>query len=452
MGKTFLIQQTLASKGMYLECTGIKDGTLLDQLSNFNRNFIAVFYPGLPLEAPKSWNEAFERLTSEIKKLPSSTKMIVFFDELPWLASPKSKLIQNIDYFWNTQWSKIPNFKLVVCGSAASWMLDHLINAKGGLYNRVTRTLRLEPFNLMETKEFLESNKIKVTNKQVLDIYMVMGGIPFYLNKIERSKSFSQIINDMCFRDDGFLYQEFPRLFKSLFEDSGLHLKIVKEIAKRHYGISFSELVEKTGKKQGGRFQDRLNELEAAGFIRKFLPYGKKKRGHFYRVIDPYTLFYLRWMSNLSEGHSIPKENDYWTRLSQSAIWSSWAGYAFEVVCLTHVEKIIQALGLKNVGCFISHWQYQSTPGKSESGAQIDLLIDRDDGAITLCEIKYSNEKMSIDKSYAKVLRNKIEVFESHLKTDKQLFLALVTTSGFKENIWSEDLVDGTVELNDFFK
>ena len=453
VGKTFLIQQILSSQGIYFECTGLKDGSLHEQLANFNSSFSHAFYVGLPLQPPKSWAEAFERLTIEAKKLDPSKKLIVFFDELPWLASPKSKLLQNIDYFWNTQWSKIPNFKFVVCGSAASWMINNLINAKGGLYNRVTRNIRLDPFNLLETKQFLEANKIKVTNKHVLDLYMVMGGIPFYLKKIEKSKSLTQNINDICFKEEGLLFHEFSRLFKSLFEEHALNLKIVKEIAKKHYGISFHDLVLQTGKTSGGRFLDRLQELEAAGFIKSFVPYGRSKRDRYYRVIDPYSLFYLRWINDVSEGNQIPKGTDYWMQIFQSSAWSSWAGYAFEIICLTHLDKIIQALDLDKVGCLASSWQHKSPSKTNARGAQIDLLLDRNDDAVTLCEIKYSDQPVKIDKDYARVLKNKIEVFGEYAKPkSKQIFLTLITASSFQQNIWSEDLVDGIVELDDFFR
>ena len=181
VGKTYMLQQFVSTQDVYLECTGTKEGSLKDQLLIFNKSLAKTFYPNAQLEPPRNWYEALERLTAEIKRIPPTKKIAIFFDELPWLASPKSKLMQNIDHFWNTEWQKLPNLKFVVCGSAASWMLDNLINAKGGLYNRITRTIHLEPFNLAETKQFLESKKIKITQKQTLDIYMVMGGIPFYL-------------------------------------------------------------------------------------------------------------------------------------------------------------------------------------------------------------------------------------------------------------------------------
>ncbi|MDF3047877.1 MAG: hypothetical protein K0R73_995 [Candidatus Midichloriaceae bacterium] len=455
IGKTFLVQKFFAQKSVYLECTGIKDGSLKEQLTHFMEVFIKVFYPNIPINSifapPKTWQEAFKILTSEIKKIPTENQVIVFLDELPWLATPRSELLQNLDYFWNTEWSKIPNFKLIVCGSAASWMKNNLINAKGGLHNRVTRTLLLEPFNLAETKLYLKKKKMKISNKDALDLYMVMGGVPYYLNHLDPSRSIAQNITNLCFKKDGLLYNEFPKLFRSLFDQPELSMKIVKAIAAKTYGISLAELIKKTAKSVGGRFQEKLDELEAAGFIQKFLPYGRKKRDHFYRLIDPYCLFYLTWIVEFVEGSSIPYGVDYWSGLLQSGRWNNWAGYAFENTCLLHVDKIIKALGLEGIGCRISRWRHVPSVGSKELGAEIDLIIDRDDGAITLCEVKYSIQPFIIDKAYAKILANKIEVFERHLKPAKTVFLIMITTGGLKKNLWSEDLISKSLELKDLF-
>lgn len=452
IGKTYLIEQTFSQGEIYMDCTGIKDGNMHDQLVNFIEGFQAAFYPDLSLSVPKSWRDAFDLLTREIKKIPTSKKIVVFLDELPWLSTSKSKLLQNLDFFWNTRWRKIPNFKLIVCGSAASWMLENLINAKGGLHNRITKSMHLEPFTLGETKKFLEANGVKLTENQTLEIYMVTGGVAFYLSQIQKSKSVSQNINDICFHKDGLLHLEFPRLFKSLFSAAELNLRIVREISKYRSGISVTDLVKKCGKKPGGRFSDRLSELEAAGFVQKFLPYGKQKRDHYYKIIDEYTLFYLRWIEEIVEGKSIPRGVNYWVNISKSPAWQSWAGYAFEGVCYKHADKIINRLGLGSISCLIGSWRYVPRAGAKESGAEIDLLLDREDNAITLCEIKYTANHFTIDKSYAKNLMNKVDTFKQHFATSKQIFLVMITTMGLKKNIWSDELVEGEVRLADLFK
>lgn len=451
VGKTFLVQQCLSNKGIYLECTGLKDGSMQDQLASFIKSFQAVFYPRLSLSVPKSWRDAFELLTQEIKQMPKSKKVIIFLDELPWLATKKSRLLQSLDHFWNTQWSKISNFKLIVCGSAASWMLNKLINAKGGLYNRLTKIILLEPFTLAETKLYLKSKGIDLSEQQVLDIYMIFGGIPYYLDQMNKSKSIAQNVNDICFRKNGLLFSEFPRLFRSLFDAADINLMIVMAIAKYRYGISFKELVKVLGRTVGGRFGERLAELEAAGLIQKFLPYGRKRRDHYYRITDEYILFYLKWIKKIVDGQEIPKSANYWVQISNTPAWQSWAGYAFEGICRKHADSIVRKLGLESIGCLIGNWKYLPIHKSKEDGAQIDLLLDRQDNAISVCEIKYSSKIFSLDKNEAKNLLNKIEVFQKQTKTKKQIFLIMVTTMGLKRNVWSEDLVHNIIALHDLF-
>lgn len=345
----------------------------------------------------------------------------------------------------------MPNLKLIVCGSAVSWMLNKLINAKGGLYNRLTKTILLEPFTLGETKKYLENKKVGLTAKQVLDIYMVLCGIPYYLNQINRSKSVAQNVNDICFKKDGLLFSEFPRLFKSLFDAADVNLMIVKTIAKCRYGISFKELIKKTGKTAGGRCSERLSELEAVGLIQRFLPYGRKRRDHYYRITDEYTMFYLKWIAEIVAGKEVPKSSNYWAQIINTQVWQSWAGYAFEGICQKHADKIANKLGILSIGCLIGNWRYITTPKSKDFGTQIDLLFDRQDDAITVCEIKYSSKLFSLDKTEAKKLAHKIDVFQKQTKTKKQLFLAMITTLGLKRNIWSEDLVNEDIDLQDLF-
>lgn len=438
VGKTYLIRKFFSKKGLYFELTGMKDASLAEQLQNFVETFGRLLYPGLPLSRPSSWRDAFKMLTDA---LPSDRKITLFFDELPWLAHPKSKFMQALDYFWNTHWSQMPNVTMIVCGSAASWMLEKLINAKGGLHNRLTQTIRLQPFNLNETEQFLRSQSIRYAQKQVLDLYMVMGGIPYYLKHVEKGKSAVQNINAICFQSEGLLRTEFPRLFHSLFNAAEVNLRIVREIAKRREGISREELIRKTKIESGGTLSRRLHELEAAGFIRSITPYGYYMRRQYYKVIDEYTMFYLNWIEPL--GNREPEEH-YWENRINTPAATTWHGYAFESVCDKHRSQIRKALGLGNIATDTSSWRSKD--------AQIDLLLDRADGAITICEIKYSKNIYSLDKSYAKKLANRLELFEKQAKPNKQLFLALITTQGLKKGLWSEDLIDQVVTLKDLFK
>ncbi len=449
VGKTFLIREFFESQGRYFELAGKKEAPPTEQLKNFAESFSKTFYSGIALLPPKNWRDALALLTREVEKTPTK-KHLLFFDELPWLATQKSGFIQALDYFWNSCWSRMPNIKVILCGSAASWMLEHLINARGGLHNRLTRTILLNPFNLHEAQEYLLSRKVRLNEKHLLDLYMSIGGIPYYLNYVEGGKSAEQNIQEMCFNANGALFTEFKRLFESLFENAELNLRIIREIACKREGVSREDLLKKLNISSGGTFNKRLNELQAAGFIRGFIPYQHKKKEQYFRVIDEYSSFYLTWIDPIAE-KGFPQPN-YWKLCTRTPRWHSWTGYAFESVCLKHLPQILHALRLNSIACEIGNWRFAPLKGSKEAGAQIDLLFDRQDNAVTLCEIKYSANKYLIDKPYAKDLERKLDVFQSKTKTQKQLFLALITVNGMKKNLWSEELITNQVDLKDLFK
>lgn len=448
VGKTFIIREFFSQNECFFELAGKNETSTNEQLKNFAEAFSKVFYQDIPLLPPKNWREALHLLTREIEK-ESSKKIVIFFDELPWLASRKSGFIQALDYFWNAYWSQMHHVKVILCGSAASWMLEHLIHAKGGLHNRITRIMHLQPFNIEETKEYLISRNIKLNEMHILDIYMVMGGIPYYLNYIEKGKSAEQNIQDICFTSNGILHTEFERLFRSLFDMAEINLRIIREIARKREGISREELLKKLEMTSGGTFNKRINELQSAGFIHSFVPYRHKKKDQHFRVLDEYSAFYLTWIEPVS-AKGFPQVN-YWKTCLSSSKWAGWAGYAFESVCFKHLSQIINALHLETISCEVGNWRFIPKKGSKENGAQIDLLFDRQDNAITLCEIKYKSSEYSIDKAYAKELHNKIETFQEKTKTKKQLFLAFISTMGIKKGLWNDELVTNELTLKDLF-
>lgn len=452
VGKTHLVRSLFGDHENYVEITGTKDGNLSEQLNNFTEGFSEAFAHGLELKAPKSWEKAFQQLTEKIKQQAElNKKVIIFLDELPWLASPKSKLIQKLDYAWNRHWSKYDNVVLITCGSAAAWMLNNLINAKGGLHNRVTKSILLKPFNLQQTEQFLKHLKINYKRKQITDIYMAFGGIPFYLNQLEKSKSAIQNINDICFKENGLLYGEFDRVFASLFKNSSICKAITKYLALHPYGKDATSIAKHLGENFGGRLTERLHELTAAGFINRFTPIGKKKRDSYYRITDEYSSFYMQWIEELAAKNIAPGEQNYWHTQIKSSKYKAWSGFAFERICNKHIPEIQKALQLSNITCLASSWRYAPKQKTTAQGAQIDLLLDRDDGVITLCEIKYNDKPTSIDKATALNIANKVKIFEQNFKTTKQVTVALISGYGFKPTVWSEDLINQSVALDDLF-
>ncbi len=453
VGKTYLIRNFFTQTSCaFFHVTGIQDGKLTDQLEQFNKQIGTTFYKGANIAPSKRWMEAFEELTKAMQQLSKNKKIVLFFDEFPWMATKRSGLLKALDYYWNRYWVHDPRVKLVVCGSSASWVIENIINNKGGLYNRITRSLRLESFNLAETKLFLKSQGIQLNHHQILELYLVVGGVPHYLTQIEKGKSASQLIDALCFQKNGLLFGEFERLFTSLFNESDIYLKLCRIIASHRYGIGQVQLIKESKTPPGGRIIHRLKELEDAGFIVSFIPYGHKEKGIYYKVIDEYTLFYFHWIEpNLT---SIKKKNQsegYWLSKSKLPNWKSWAGYAFEAVCYKHLQNIRLALAI-DPGAESGSWRYVPKRGEIEEGAQVDLLFDRPDGVVTICEIKYNEQPFTIDKSFAKILLKKAEIYRKYTHTKKQIFIAMITSGGLKRTMYSEEIISDHATLNDLFK
>jgi hypothetical protein len=450
VGKTFLIRNFFKNEGIYFEVTGQYKTNYKQQLENFHNALLKTFQSTRPIPKPASWKEALSLLTFLIKTQLGKEKIILFFDELPWLATQRSGLLSVIDYEWNTEWSNVNNLKLIVCGSAASWVLDNIINATGGLHNRITNTIHLKPFGLGETDEYLKIRGIRLKPIQILELYMVMGGIPYYLNQIEKGKSATEIINTVCFTEDGLLFSEYDRLFRSLFKKAEMHLKIIQKIAMKRNHISRQELINAGGFSSGGGLHDKIKELVSSGFIQEFVPFGKKSRDTVLKITDEYTLFFLEWIGPIKKRGPITNPN-YWLNASKQQKYRTWTGYAFEAVCVKHVQQIIKSLGIENVAGEIGKWHFSPAAGSKKSGAQIDLIINRFDDCINICEIKFSKNKYAIDKKNAHNLLNKINVFEEKTGTKKQIFLTMITTMGLKKTMYSEDLVHSEVVMKDLF-
>lgn len=446
VGKTYLIREFFSSKKCkLLHATGLKKGTQKKQLKKFAEAISETFLDNVALEAPKNWDEAFKILHKQISKYHE--KIVIFLDELPWMATRKSGLLEELDYYWNRNWVKMPNIILVACGSSASWLIKKIINNKGGLYNRVTHSIKLLPFSLSEAGEYLKSREINLNQKHVLSLYMALGGVPYYLKYVERGLTAEQNIQNIFFEKGAPLQDEFKKLFESLFKNADAYIELVKLIAKRKEGVRRAELkVDAKLSSGGGRLSKRLLDLKEAGFIDENIPWGRSK-GEYYKLTDEFCLFYLEWIGSQKQQKFTP---DYWLNQSQRPSYYSWLGYAFEAVCMKHVDQIIHALNIKVSGQ-VGAWRFIPRKKVSE-GAQIDLVIDRSDNAITLCEIKYTDQQYAIDKQYAKNLQNKIEVFKEKTGIKKQIFLAMICANGLKSTKHSEKQVDGgVVTLDDLF-
>jgi hypothetical protein len=451
VGKTFLIRNFFSQAPcIFFHATGIQNGSSKKQLEQFSKQIGLTFFGGASISPSRQWLDAFEELTLAIKQVPSNKTVVLFFDELPWMATRRSGLLEALEYYWNRYWDHDSRIKLIICGSSASWVIEKIINNKGGLYNRVTRTMHLVPFTLNETKDFLAACGVKLNQKQILDLYMVMGGVPHYLALIPPGLSAQQSIELLCFQQSGDLVNEFERLFSSLFKNAEIYVGLIRVMAKHRYGISQAQLIEEGGISEGGTGVKRLKELEEAGFIASFLPHGHQEKGVYYKIADEYTLFYLHWIEPYRRSiRKQIKSRGYWLSKAQSPSWKSWSGYSFEAVCHKHIPQIRKALKI-DPGADIGSWRYIPKSDKEKRGAQIDLLFDRPDDAITICEIKHSNHPFVIDKECAHELEMKVEIYQKQTRTQKQIVLAMIASNGLKFSKYSK-MVDHQATLEDLF-
>ncbi len=440
VGKTFLID-TLLKEYYCFSMTGIQKGNTSVQLTNFAiklSEYDGTYEP----KTPKNWQMAFLQLKAFLKKLPTNRKQVIFIDELPWTYTARSGFIQLLAHFWNDYLSKEPHFILVICGSATSWITKKIINDPGGLHNRVTEKIHLHPFTLSEANEFLIYKGLRLTSQELARIYMTFGGIPFYLDGLKKGETFASAIERLCFMPNGLLRNEYNNLYQALFSNAELHQAIVAVLAKYHTGITRQDILEELKIDNSGSIQRALEELLLSDFIMEFNVYGRKKKGILYRLSDEYTIFYHKFIKTNSK-----YAPGIWQQLSQSQPYKIWAGFAFENLCLKHVAKIKAALGISAVYTEISALKVKSD--MEHPGFQIDLIIDRKDAAINLCEIKFYSTVFSIQKDYYQKLLERRQRFIEYTNTKKQVFLTFITNHGIQKNTYANEVVEAEITLDD---
>jgi uncharacterized protein len=441
VGKTFLIRQYLKNN-MGFDFTGSDEEDNSVQLANFFREFSKQCVDNQPY--PKNWSDAFALLSDYFYSLDNTRKVVIFMDELPWLDKPKSGFLAALQYFWNQHGSQMPHLLLITCGSAASWIIKNLMDAKGGLYNRVTQSIELKPFTLAETEDFLKYKNLKFTRYQILQLYMIMGGIPFYLDAIKPSKSVNQVIDELCFQQNGLLAREFKPLYHSLFKDAQNHLAVIEALAKHPYGMSRQQLLEATEIPNGGSFSRTIENLIDCGFIKQMASFDKKNQDAIFRIIDFYSIFYLKFIRDNSIGRV-----NVWQSIADSASYQSWCGYAFENICLLHIEQIHKSLGISGLYSQTSSWKFKGDP--TMPGTQIDLVINRKDGIIHLFECKFTSKELILTKDYTATLRQRRAIFEYATKNKRQVVTSLLTTFPAIKNEYFLEEIHSQIEANDLF-
>jgi len=438
VGKTFLVRETFENEFFFCY-TGIANISARQQRNEFAkalREFGWVPKDGAS-EVPGDWFEAFDALRSLIVKADANDRQVLFIDEMPWMDNKKSDFVPAFEHFWNGFAAGRKNIMLIVCGSATSWITKKIFRNKGGLYNRITRQIALKPFTLAECGEYFSSRGIAMNTQDVIESYMIFGGIPYYLRMMEKRFSLSLNVDRICFGEAAPLRHEFDMLMETLFANPAKYLQVLRELHEKKIGLTREAIANLIDFGNGGNLTRILLELEECGFVRRYKPFGKAKNGALYYLSDPFVAFHLSFISKADS-------ENFWSSYTDNAGHRAWSGYAFEQLCLVHVSQIKKALGISGVHTDASSWIARGEGG----GVQIDLVIDRADNVINLCEIKFSKGPFEIDRAYDLALRGKIETFRKETKTRKALHLTMITTYGIKPGKYA-GLAQSEVNMNE---
>ena len=446
IGKTYLINEVFNGRITF------KHAGLSPVESNGKKSFLKKqlmhFYNSLLLsgmkksKCPDNWMDAFLMLEIFLQEIDNGERQLIFIDELPWLDTPKSGFITAFEGFWNTWACSRKNIMLIVCGSATSWMTDKLINNHGGLYNRLTYEIKLSPFTLLECEKYFIEEKIKLSRYDIVQSYMITGGVPYYMSYYQSGLSIAQNIDNMFFADNAPLKDEFDRLFHSIFNNPDLMMKIIRAIGSKRCGCTRLELANLINVSSGGNLSNALNSLIISDFIVKYVPFGGSKREEYYRLKDSFCNFYLKFIDGERQ---LPK--DFWISNITSQKIVSWRGIAFENVCFNHIAQIKRALGISGVSTNEFAWSKKD----DNIGTQIDMIIERKDNIINMCELKFYNDEVVVDKSYDKVVRNRIRLLEKEISKKYSIHSTLITTFGLKYNEYSNDFVN-VITIDELFQ
>lgn len=447
VGKTFLVDEALKGKitfrhaGLSPVDEHNKRNTLRDQLRHFHYSLLLQGWKGK--KSPSSWMEAFFMLSQLLESKYNGKRQVVFLDELPWLDTPRSGFVTAFEGFWNTWGCHKEHLMLIVCGSASSWMLDNLVNSHGGLYGRTTYEVKLQPFKLAECAQFYKKNGIRMSYYDMVQNYMILGGIPYYLGYMKKEKSLAQNVDQLFFAEGAKLKNEYDRLFASVFAKPEQMKNIVETIATRRSGYTRKELLKKVGLTDNGTASKMLQALVVSDFIQPYTPFGNSKREEHFKLIDPFCLFYLKFVKGKTE-----LDPEFWMHNVSAPVINSWRGYAFEEVCFTHIPQIKKALNILGVSSTQSAWVVKGDDEKE--GTQMDMLISRKDNVVNLCEMKFYREEFTVSKNYYAKLVHRQNVLAEALPKRVAIHNVLITTDGLKYNEYS-GIFQNTITIESLF-
>lgn len=435
IGKTFLIRETYANH-LVFDCSGLYEGTLESNLENFWTLLSKKHRRAIPF--PNSWIQAFSLLEDYLNNIKHKQKKVIFLDEIAWFDTPKSGFIGALSNFWNSYCTRRKDIVLVICGSSASWIINKVVKSKGGLHNRIDQIIELFPFSLAESVEFLKKKKIVFNLKDLTTLYLCMGGVPYYLNQVPPGKSIPQIIEYLFLQQNSVLRNEFDNLYAALFKNHEAYVNVIKTLNSKNKGLNRSEISRITKLPSGGTLTKILEDLEQCGFIIKQYDFAKSKADGLFRLVDFYSIFYLKFLYRKKEKITAHK-------LMDSVGFKSWSGFAFENLCFAHLRTLTEYLGISGIN--YNTYSFIDKGSDVSTGAQIDLVIDRSDNCVNIVECKFTTEAYVMTKKDCENWQNKIYSFRSKTKTRKAIFPTLITPFEAERNQHYLSIVANEINL-----
>ena len=440
VGKTFLINQMFKNQFAF-KMTGVIEGKLRDQFTAF-ADAMCDYGFDMP-EQPKGWMQAFIMLKHALKqKVESGEQCVIFIDELPALDAEGSNVSGAVGYFWNSWASQYDNIIFIICGSATSWMITNVIDSKGGLHDRITVEMPIHPFTLKEVESYLESRHFVWNRQMILQAYMVFGGIPYYLSLLDPEESLVQNVDRLFFSQDMQMRREFRRLFNTLYKNPDKYIDIIRTLGKSRRGMTREELAKELKSANNGHLGKRLEDLVQCDLIRKNVVREKeiKRKDAIYQLCDFFSLFYLTFIDRAEV------EQQYWAHHINTPEINSWMGLTYERICLAHIQQIKHALRIDAISTLSYSWRSKI----AKPAVQIDIIIERADRIVNVCEVKYSHGEYELkEDEYGKICkRSNAFIQETGLRHAP--WITMITTAGVAQGKYT-GMIQSQVKLDDLF-
>ena len=439
VGKTYLVEQSFANLFAF-RATGVESGNTRTQLKSFYQRLVEA--GDTERRVPQDWFEAFSRLerilAAENIRRSIHGKRIVFFDEFPWFATPRSDFLEAFGEFWNRCGTAQGDFLFIICGSATSWIIKNILEDTGSLYNRVTSQIFLRPFSLRETELYMESRVFGWSRRQIVECQMIFGGLPYFFDLLNPDESLTWNINALIFKPHALLRHESKKLLEATLKKSPAYNDILKCLSSHYYGMQKNACFASLDISQG-TFSRAVEDLIKCGYVHESVD--RYSKGHPLRLqlIDPFLLFHYNF---LEKGYSeTTRFEDF---KSDTGRYNNWRGHAFEILCMYHIDHIKNALGISGVRTNSYAWVSE----KNE--AQIDLVLDRDDGIVNICEEKYTDTAFAVSAEYEERLLKKMDIYRAETKTKKALKIVMICTENLAGTANTEHITR-VLTLDDLF-